>query len=501
MAPTARGGAGWSARRAHNPKVVGSNPTPATTERSSSSPFVITPACVRLGNMRTDVRPQSSAAKRRHEFCDPVHDFISVDSDERRVIDSPPLQRLRHIHQLAMTHLVYPGATHRRFEHSLGTMELAGRVYDVITNPSTTREYVREVFPDIDDERKRWYWRRVVRLAALCHDIGHLPFSHAAENELLPDGWSHEKLSRDLIFSELSDLFNDMIPPVKAEHVAKLAVGPKKAPDVSFSSWERILAEIIVGDAFGVDRMDYLLRDSLHAGVVYGNFGHHRLIDTLRILPSPGDQGSSEDMSLGVELGGLQSAEALLMARYFMFSQVYFHRVRMIYDQHLIDFLMKWLPDGRISTDPTTFISLTDNEVAVAISCAARDKTKSGHAWAKRLASRDHFRVLYSRLPQDMNRFSDAAIAVEQRTKSIFGADSIRYARRYDKGGEVNFPVRMDDGKVASSIAVSEVLKKIPVIVKEYVYIDKELLKEGERWKERNLDKLLKTSPMDMEES
>ena len=227
-------------------------------------------------------------ANRRHEFCDPIHDFIRVDSDERMVIDSPPLQRLRHIHQLAMTYLVYPGATHRRFEHSLGTMELAGRVYDAITGPSATRDYAREVFPEIDDEQTRMYWKRVIRLAALCHDIGHLPYSHAAEDELLPEGWSHEKLSRDIIFSELSGLFNDMTPPVKVEHVAKLAVGPNKAPDMSFSSWERILAEIIVGDAFGVDRMDYLLRDSLHAGVVYGNFGHHRLIDTLRILPSPG---------------------------------------------------------------------------------------------------------------------------------------------------------------------------------------------------------------------
>ena len=439
-------------------------------------------------------------ANRRHEFCDPIHDFIRVDSDERRVIDSPPLQRLRHIHQLAMTYLVYPGATHRRFEHSLGTMELAGRVYDAITGPSATRHYAREVFPEIDDEQTRMYWKRVIRLAALCHDIGHLPYSHAAEDELLPDGWSHEKLSRDIIFSELSGLFNDMTPPVRVEHVAKLAVGPKKAPDMSFSSWERILAEIIVGDAFGVDRMDYLLRDSLHAGVVYGNFGHHRLIDTLRILPSPGDQESSEDMSLGVEIGGLQSAEALLMARYFMFSQVYFHRVRMIYDQHLIDFLRKWLPGGKI-TDLKSFISLTDNEVAVAISCAARDKTKPGHLWARRLASRDHFRVLYSRLPQNMDRFSDAAIAVEQKTKSIFGTDSIRYARRYDKGGEVNFPVRMDDGRIASSIAVSEVLRQIPVIVKEYVYIDKDLLKKGERWKKRHLDELLKTEPIDLEES
>ena len=140
-------------------------------------------------------------AKRQHEFCDPIHDFVRVDSDERKVIDSPPLQRLRHIHQLAMTFLVYPGATHRRFEHSLGTMELAGRVYDAVTGPSATRDYVREVFPGVDDEQQRLYWRRVVRLAALCHDIGHLPFSHAAEHELLPDGWSHERMSRQLILS------------------------------------------------------------------------------------------------------------------------------------------------------------------------------------------------------------------------------------------------------------------------------------------------------------
>lgn len=78
-----------------------------------------------------------------HEFRDPVHSFIHVDGDERRVIDSAPVQRLRHIHQLAMTHLVYPGATHRRFEHSLGVMELAGQVFDVVTDPDRLSEELR----------------------------------------------------------------------------------------------------------------------------------------------------------------------------------------------------------------------------------------------------------------------------------------------------------------------------------------------------------------------
>ena len=458
--------------------------------------------------MRTCVRQGVQVAKRQHEFCDPIHDFVRVDSDERKVIDSPPLQRLRHIHQLAMTFLVYPGATHRRFEHSLGTMELAGRVYDAVTGPSAKRDYVREVFPEVDDEQQRLYWRRVVRLAALCHDIGHLPFSHAAEHELLPDGWSHERLSMELILSHLSCLFDAMTPPVKADHVAKVAVGPKKAKDVPFSAWERILAEIIIGDAFGVDRMDYLLRDSLHVGVPYGNFGHHRLIDTLKILPLPTDDEISKEMSLGVELGGLQSAEALLMARYFMYSQVYFHRVRMIYDQHLIDFLTEWLEDGQFSVDTDSHLEMTDNEVTAAILDAARDETVQAHNSAERLASREHFRVLYSRSPQDVERDLEAtvkdpevAVQVRKATEEQYGPSKIRYARRHDKGGEVDFPVLMDDGSIASSKAVSEVLGQLPGITKEYVYVDKDILKDAKRWRDENLDQLLEMESEEREES
>ena len=441
-------------------------------------------------------------AKRQHEFCDPIHDFVRVDSDERKVIDSPPLQRLRHIHQLAMTFLVYPGATHRRFEHSLGTMELASRVYDVITNPSNVKDEVRDMFPD--RERLR-YWRRVVRLAALCHDIGHLPFSHAAEHDLLPDDWSHERMSRQLILSDnLSGLFKEI--GVEAEDVAKVAVGPKKAKDVPLP-WVSILADIIVGDAFGVDRMDYLLRDSLHVGVPYGNFGHHRLIDTLRILPSSADTTSSKP-SLGVELGGLQSAEALLMARYFMYSQVYFHRVRMIYDQHLIDFLNEWLEDGKFSIDTNDHLEMTDNEVTAAILDAARDETVQAHNSAERLASREHFRVLYSRSPQDVERDLEAtvkdpevAVQVRKATEEQYGPSKIRYARRHDKGGEVDFPVLMDDGSIASSKAVSEVLGQLPGITKEYVYVDKDILKDAKKWLKENLDQLLEMESEEREES
>src|SRR5882724_4585725 len=113
-------------------------------------------------------------AKHLHEIRDPIHNFIRIETGERKVLDSRPFQRLRHIHQLAMTYLVYPGATHRRFEHSLGVMDLAGRVYDVVTNAENLcDDSVRAIVPR-PSSLEFQYWRRVVRMAALCHDIGHL---------------------------------------------------------------------------------------------------------------------------------------------------------------------------------------------------------------------------------------------------------------------------------------------------------------------------------------
>src|SRR5947209_14623567 len=123
-----------------------------------------------------------------------------------------------------------------------------------------------------------------------------------------------------------------MTPPVRSSDIVKLAVGPFKEKESQFTNWEAILSEVIVGDSFGVDRIDYLLRDSHHAGVAYGKFDHYRLIDTLCILPNPptGDDDTVREPALGIEEGGLQSAEALLIARYMMYSQVYFHSVRRI---------------------------------------------------------------------------------------------------------------------------------------------------------------------------
>jgi HD superfamily phosphohydrolase len=430
-------------------------------------------------------------SKHIHEIRDPIHVFVRLDSDERAVLDSRPFQRLRHIHQLALTYMLYPAATHKRFEHSLGVMELAGRVFDVVTNPANVSDEIRRTLPEIAQPTALQYWRRALRMAALCHDMGHLPFSHAAEKELLPEGWDHERLTREIILSpEMAGIWTEMTPPLRPMDVVKLAVGPGKTKDVTFSVWEAILAEIIVGDAFGVDRMDYLLRDSHHAGVAYGKFDHFRLIDTLRILPS--GESDSPYPRLGVEEGGLHSAEALLLARYYMYSQVYWHPIRRIYDIHLQDFLAADLTGGKFPIDLESHLRMTDNEVNAHIVSAAGDPAHPGHDAASRIMRHNHFKVLYQRHPDDVRINPEAGKTVFEAAREVFGAENVRRAHVPRKREPTLFPVLLKDGRIASAEQLSEVLQHLPVAAVDFVFVRAESLKDASAWLDENRDHLIR---------
>ncbi len=428
-----------------------------------------------------------------HEIRDPIHTFIELDEDERRVLDSEPVQRLRNIHQLAMSYLVYPGATHKRFEHSLGVMELAGRIFDVVTDDQNVHDAVRDdIVPEISQSDSKSYWRKVVRMAALCHDIGHLPFSHAAEKDLLPKGWSHELITKDLILSdELHETCQSMTPPMRAIDVAKVAVGKEKMPDEDFTTWEAICSEIITGEAFGADRMDYLLRDSHHAGVAYGRFDHYRLIDTLRILPDSTLEDGSFAPALGVESGGLHTAEALLLARYFMFMQVYHHPVRIAYDCHLGEFLKAWLHKGRFSTVASELQLLTDNEVLAEISKAANDPVAPGHADAVRISKRQHFRTLYTQTRGDKEKFEDPVALVAKACIDKYGKDKIRYQAHRQSDPATNFPVVRTEGGIDSSLELSHILTSFPNVDVGVVLVDPEIIDEAANWFQTERDKTL----------
>lgn len=269
--------------------------------------------------------------------------------------------------------------------------------------------------------------------------------------------------------------------------IIKLAVGPKKFKGANFTDWEAILSEIIVGDAFGVDRIDYLLRDSYHAGVAYGKFDHYRLIDTLRILPrTTGEESGSIEPVLGIEEGGLHSAEALLLARYFMYSQVYFHPVRRIYDIHLKDFLIEWLPEGKFTINVEELLSMTDNEVLAALLAASRAGEHKGHDPARRIVKREHYRKLYEKNPEDLRINPEAGRRVFDALRTRYGDEAVRIDSYTAKNSVAEFPVLCSDGRIFSSYDLSETIKRLPIASFDYVFIRPDLVKEADKWLNNN---------------
>ena len=386
-----------------------------------------------------------------------------------------------------MSYLVYPGATHKRFEHSLGVMELAGRVFGVVTAGHRIHESVLSVVRNTTGDAD--YWRRTVRMAALCHDIGHLPFSHAAEKELLPEGRSHESNTVDLILSDfMAEIWDSMRPRLNPKDIAKVSVGQKVLQVEEFSDWETLLSEIISSDSLGVDRMDYLLRDSHHAGVAYGRFDHFRLIDTMRILPA-GE--NSDELTLGIEFGGIHSSEGLLLARYFMFMQVYHHPVRTAYDLHFEEFLRTWLPNGQVPVGREGFLRLNDNRVLEAISDAARDPRVAGHEHASRIVRRAHFRRVYTPTLTDKEAHDDPLQAIAEACGERFGDTKVRRRAYQPSEAQTDFPVLGSDGRVESSHAISNPLRNIPLVDVGFVLISPDHLEEATRWIRSEKDSIL----------
>lgn len=425
-------------------------------------------------------------AKHFHEFRDPIHTFIEVSSDEREIIRTGPFQRLRDVSQLAMTYLVYPTTTHKRFEHSLGVMHLASRIFDTITKPENVRDPVRDFLPAPDVVQ---YWRKVVRSSALLHDIGHLPFSHAAEAELLPSGFDHERITSNLISGdEVSTALNRCFPPISVGHVKKTAIGPKKS-DENFTPLEALMAELIVGDSFGADRMDYLLRDAYHAGVPFGRFDVDRLLSTIRILPKTYEQ--TDEPWLGVEIGGIESAVGLALARYFMYKQVYLHPIRRIYDIHLKEFLQSWLDGGRFPIENDGHQAISDSDILVAMKKSLNGKS-SGWQAADRIVNRRHFKLIYEKGATDSDINPDADLVIFASCQAKFGVENVRHDAYVQKQSSVEFPVLLYDGRTDSSLNVSESLKQVPLVSVGFVFGVPEKADEMKQWVNANRDGLLK---------
>lgn len=245
------------------------------------------------------------------EVRDAVHGLIELTPREWRVVDSPGFQRLRGIQQLAMTHLVYPGARHTRFEHCMGACHVAGELARKLKLATIGR----------------------IRAAALVHDIGHGPFSHVSEfvfEDLTGEQHVHEKISAAIVRHH---------EPVRkalgedAEWVADLLAGTGHGKN---RTAER---DIIAGPA-DIDKLDYLLRDSHYCGVAYGRYDLDKLIESARLVTKP------EGDYLAYHSDGIYALEGMLLARYHMHRQVYGHKTRVATDRMLVRAMSLGVTEG-----------------------------------------------------------------------------------------------------------------------------------------------------------
>lgn len=312
----------------------------------------------------------------KYRFRDPIYGYIFLTEQERRIIDTPLFQRLRRVHQLALTKYVYPSAEHSRFVHSLGVVQCATEMFMGVLNHALT------VQPPSDASR----CLKLLRYAALLHDIGHLPFSHAAEKQWL-DGLSHEDISRYIILN-YRPITSVLEEDEAAEVVASLLTKEYKPK-------YRLLHEIISGQ-LDADRADYLLRDSYCCGVRYGEFDFSRYIQIF------GASFEDNGLKLTVAERDIYVAEAFLMARYHYNLQVPYHRTRNGYDICLRQFLrtakglegFRKIEDGTLkSLDFDKYEDLDDYALFEYFKQGRRASNESS-LWAHYLLRQDHLRVV-----------------------------------------------------------------------------------------------------------
>ncbi|HJT36427.1 MAG TPA: HD domain-containing protein [Pirellulales bacterium] len=286
----------------------------------------------------------------RHKvICDPVHGDIGISAVEEQLIDAPSFQRLRKLKQLGLASLVYPNASHSRFAHSLGVFRIMSSVIDFLVN--------RGKLTDAD--------RRIMRVAALLHDVGHYPYSHLMEyvdrDRHRPTYLAQPKGTRRAIddpaarypdHEKIGQLVITQRPDI-AQKLSENAFDPEEIASIIRGQHPKAAYNQLIHSSLDMDRMDYMVRDSLGTGVPYGRIDLHYLLNNLDV---------ADDGRLVVSYKAAAAAEHFLVARYFMYKTVYMHKTIFAFEalvRHILWLLRK---SGRIYRDGADIeaIVLTD---------------------------------------------------------------------------------------------------------------------------------------------
>ncbi len=301
--------------------------------------------------------------------------------------------------------------------------------------------------------------RQVLRLAALIHDIGHSCFSHAPE-ELVTKGLGHEAVTLSILREmELGENIDKIYGEGTAEQVAFLIEGSPNFPQL------KLLGDLVSGD-MDADRTDYLLRDSYYCGVEYGRFDYQRMISCLTLYE--GEEGSLE---IALNRDGIHTFEALIVSRYQMFTQVYYHRLRRIYDKYIglyFEALGKEIPN-------TLKKILAENDTTMMARIIKDAKTGRGKRkkWAQRIYNRNHHRMIFETgYEADVEDIRTARTVIDDLNKKYPEHDFIfDHARgnihsQYTRGSHEENPKKLmlvgqDNRSVAIGL-VSQIIDKIP---------------------------------------
>jgi len=361
--------------------------------------------------------------------------------------------------------MVYPSATHTRFEHSLGVMHLASQFYEIITHENKSYLENKLHYDEAGFRRDG----QLVRLAALLHDIGHTPFSHAGENKKLmkenPETnrpYKHEHYSVEVIKNVLRDVIEkhdvNQNYKISADEVAGLIEGNGEV-----LGWKIFWKQLISGQ-LDADRCDYLLRDSHHTGVKYGIYDVSRLIATITIAEDP----ETEEPILAIDESGWHVAESLILSRYYMFTQVYFHRTRRAYDFHLSRALESILPNGKFPEPQkiAEFLELDDWVISKDILTSSNDD-------CRRIRERRHIRCIYE-TPEVPN---NNEVEKFEKAKDVLGDlvvyEDLAKSKWYEVNGEsstMEIFIKLD-GKIMPLSKISRIVPKMGEMRQRRLYV------------------------------
>jgi HD superfamily phosphohydrolase len=362
---------------------------------------------------------------------DPIHHFIELDDAEVALLDTPPIQRLRRLRQLGFAYFAFPSAEHSRFSHALGALAMAERAM------AQLRRVSPEYFASDHDYALQ---RRLLRVSALVHDVGHGPFSHASEAVL---GMKHELRTRAILeLPEMREALSDA--DVDVDDVIALILGRR---DARFP----ILRELVSGPNLDVDRMDYLQRDAYFTGVAGGTYDGEQLVTSLCVVTT------ATGPCLGVDGRGIVALESFALARYMMFSRVYFHHTTRMFERALGEALAELWPDPR-SLDPVTeYLEWDDFRVLDAF------RTKGGEAGeALRHRTKLYGLVAEFNADSDTTAFKACLRALRDRFgKAIWPDEKERLIHGWPNA-EVGHtvPVKLSNA-VVDAVDASEIIKRL----------------------------------------